>query len=196
MGAPPLIYVVDDDYDLATSLARLIERSGYRVRPFGDPQSVLAASNVEAPHCIISDVMMSEMDGFMLAERLRKSARCSAIIFMTAWPKTTAAVDAIREFGGIDYLEKPIEEQRLFDGIAHGVAWSGRCRAAQVRLAALTPREWDVFRLLTRGLSNKAIAAELDIRPKTVEDHRASIMAKTRSNSVAQLVELERSMEA
>jgi FixJ family two-component response regulator len=113
---------------------------------------------------------------------------------MTAWPKTSAAVDAIRNFGGVDYLEKPVEEERLLEGIAEGVEWSERRSAARERLDSLTPREWDVFKLLTRGLSNKMIAATLDIKPKTVEDHRASIMSKTRSNSVAKLVELERAI--
>ena len=136
--------------------------------------------------------MMGDTDGFTLAEQLRESSPATAIIFMTAWPKTSAAVDAIRSFGGVDYLEKPIEEQRLLVGIAEGVEWSERRRAAEVRLGTLTAREWDVFKLLTRGLSNKMIAATLDIKPKTVEDHRSAIMAKTGSNGVAQLVELER----
>jgi two-component system response regulator FixJ len=193
--ATPLVYVVDDDADLATSLARLVERSGYRARPFNHPEAVLTALADDNPHCVISDVMMGEMDGFMLAEQLREAAPTTAIIFMTAWPKTSAAVDAIRNFGGVDYLEKPIEEERLLEGLQTAVEWSERRRAAHAKLESLTPREWDVFRLLTRGMSNKMIAATLDIKPKTVEDHRASIMAKTRSNSVAQLVELERGMQ-
>lgn len=192
MNAAGLVYVVDDDEDLATSLARLIERSGYRARAYFSPQSLLAACTEEAPHCIVSDVMMSEMDGFMLAERLRDAAPAAAVIFMTAWPKTSAAVDAIREFGGVDYLQKPLEEDRLIESIIHGIGWSESRRAADARLSSLTARERDVFQLLTRGLSNKMIAATLDIKPKTVEDHRAAIMAKTRSNSVAQLIELER----
>jgi two-component system response regulator FixJ len=192
---PALVFVVDDDRDLATSVARLVDRAGFRSRAFDDPEAVLCACAEETPHCVISDVMMGDMDGFMLAERLRDAAPSTAIIFMTAWPKTSAAVDAIRNFGGVDYLEKPIEEERLFEGLAEAVEWSERRRAAHARLGTLTPREWDVFRLLTRGLSNKMIAATLDIKPKTVEDHRASIMAKTRSNSVAQLVELERAMQ-
>ncbi len=196
MDPSALVYVVDDDHDLATSLARLVERSGYRVRAFFSPEAVLSACGDEQPHCVVSDVMMNGMDGFMLAERLRETAPGTAIIFMTAWPTTSAAVDAIRQFGGIDYLEKPLEERRLFESIAQGIEWSERRAAADTRLRTLTPREKDVFRLLTRGLSNKMIAATLDIKPKTVEDHRASIMAKTRSNSVAQLIELERAIRS
>lgn len=186
------VYVVDDDEDLAASLARFLERSGYSARSFTSPEALLRSCLERAPQCVVSDVMMGETDGFMLAERLREQAPASAIIFMTAWPKTAAAVDAIRTFGGVDYLEKPIDEQRLLAGIAEAVEWSARRQKAFERLKALTRREWDVFRLLTRGLSNKMVAATLGIAPKTVEDHRAAILAKTRSNGIAQLVELER----
>jgi two-component system, LuxR family, response regulator FixJ len=195
MIAKPLVYVVDDDVDLATSLSRLIARCGYASESFSSAADLLKVSAARPAHCVLTDVMMGHTDGFTLAEQLRESSPATAIIFMTAWPKTSAAVDAIRSFGGVDYLEKPIEEQRLLAGIAEGVEWSERRRAAQVRLGTLTAREWDVFKLLTRGLSNKMIAATLDIKPKTVEDHRAAIMAKTGSNGVAQLVELERAFQ-
>ena len=192
MTATAKVFVVDDDEDLAASLARFLDRSGYAARCFTSPQALLQSCIDSAPQCVLSDVMMGETDGFMLAEQLREHAPAAAIIFMTAWPATSAAVDAIRNFGGIDYLEKPIDEHRLLSGIAEGVEWSLRRQTAFARLKALTPREWDVFRLLTRGLSNKMVAASLGIAPKTVEDHRAAILAKTRSNSLAQLVELER----
>jgi FixJ family two-component response regulator len=191
----PLVYVVDDDADLATSLSRFVERAGYRSRPFTHPEQLLATCASDPPECVVSDVMMGDVDGFELAERLRDIAPATAIIFITAWPKTSAAVDAIKKSGGVDYLEKPIEEDRLLEGLEQAVRWSARRQVAEERLGALTPREWDVFRLLTRGLSNKMIATELDIKPKTVEDHRAAIMAKTRSNSIAQLVELERALD-
>lgn len=195
MTPAPLIYVVDDDVDLATSLARLLERSGYRAAGFAEPAEMLEACGNESPHCVVSDVMMEELDGFVVAERLREISPATAIIFMTAWPQTSAAVDAIRSFRGVDYLEKPIEEQRLLDGLAQGVGWSERRRMANARLNTLTAREWDVFKLLASGLSNKMLAAELGIKPKTVEDHRAAIMEKTRSRSVADLVELWRDIE-
>jgi FixJ family two-component response regulator len=195
MSETPLIYILDDDADLATSLARFVSRVGYASRPFTKPEDLLTVCSSEPPECVVSDVMMGDVDGFEVAARLRELAPAAAIIFITAWPKTSAAVDAIKKFGGVDYLEKPLEEDRLLEGLEHAVRWSERRQAAQERLSALSPREWDVFRLLTRGLSNKMIAAELGIKPKTVEDHRAAIMAKTRSNSIAQLVELERALD-
>jgi FixJ family two-component response regulator len=94
----------------------------------------------------------------------------------------------------VDYLEKPLQEHRLLDGVHEAIQWTSKRRMTYQRLEALTPRERDVFKLLVRGMSNKIIAAELNIRPKTVEDHRAAIMAKTHSSSLAQLIALDRSL--
>jgi len=109
---------------------------------------------------------------------------------MTAWPTTANAVDAIRRYGGVDYLEKPVDLDRLLAAVEESVAWSTHRRRQLVRTARLSPRERDVFRLLIKGLSSKAIAAELNVSPKTVEDHRAQISAKTETSGLAQLISL------
>lgn len=189
-GIEPIIYVVDDDGDLGAAVARLLRRQGFSVEPFVDPASLLSVYHHAPASCVITDIMMAEMDGFAFAERLREIDPAAAIIFMTAWPTTANAVDAVRRYGGLDYLEKPIDEERLLAAIAEGVAWNRRRSAAIARVQRITPRERDVFDLLVRGLSNKAVAAELDISPKTVEDHRAAIMAKTGATNLAHLVEL------
>lgn len=184
------VYVVDDDCDLGASLARLLNRSGYAAEPFVDPAQLLAAYTAAPAACVLTDVMMGELDGFAFADRLREIDPATAIIFMTAWPTVSSAVDSIRRYGGVDYLEKPIDEERLFAALREGVAWSRRRRTQLERTARLTPRERDVFALLVRGLSSKAIAAELGLSPKTVEDHRAQIAAKTGTSGLAQLIEL------
>jgi len=143
-------------------------------------------------HCIVTDVMMGEIDGFDFADRVRLLDPAVAIIFMTAWPTTANAVDSVRRYGGLDYLEKPIDEDRLLAAITEGVAWSKAQRSALARTAGLTPRQRQVFDLLVKGHNNQAIAAALDISPKTVEDHRAAIVAKTGTNGIAQLIALAR----
>ena len=184
-----IVYVVDDDCDLGASLARLLNRSGYRAEPFADPAQLLAAYTAAPASCVLTDVMMGEIDGFAFADQLRRIDPATAIIFMTAWPKVSNAVDAVRRYGGLDYLDKPVDEQRLLAAVHEGVQWSRR-RAQLERTARLTPREQEVFALLVRGLSSKAIAAELKLSPKTIEDHRAQIAAKTGTSGLAQLIEL------
>jgi two-component system, LuxR family, response regulator FixJ len=188
--APQLVYVVDDDRDLAGSLARLLIREGFHAEPFTDPTALLSAYGAQLAACVVTDVMMGDMDGFAFADRLRVIDPAAAIVFMTAWPTTANAVDSIRRYGGLDYLEKPIDQARLIAAVHEGVAWSARRRGQAERTARLSPRERDVFGLLVRGLSSKAIAAELGLSPKTIEDHRAQIAAKTGTNGLAQLIAL------
>ena len=184
------IYVVDDDRDLGASFARLLRRHGFSAEPFLDPASLLDVYVTAPAHCIVTDVMMGDLDGFAFADRIRSLDPTTAIIFMTAWPTTANAVDSVRRYGGLDYLEKPLDEERLLAAVAEGVDWSRQRRRQMSRTAALSPRERQVFELFIQGHSNKVIAGMLGLSPKTVEDHRASVMAKTGVNGLAQLIAL------
>ncbi|GAA0675496.1 hypothetical protein GCM10009102_29710 [Sphingomonas insulae] len=147
----------------------------------------------EAPaHCIVTDIMMGDLDGFGFADRVRTIDPAVAIVFMTACPTTANAVDSVRRYGGLDYLEKPLDETRLLAAVDEGVAWSRHQRSINARTAALSIRERQVFDLLVQGHSNKAVADLLGLSPKTVEDHRAAIVAKTGTNGLAQLIALTR----
>lgn len=190
MSEHDLVYVVDDDQDLAASVARLLRRHGFHAEPFNDPVALLDAYTAAPAACVLTDVMMDDLDGFEFAGKLRAIDPAAAILFMTAWPKTAHAVDSIRVHGGVDYLEKPIDEERLLSSVREGLAWSRRARALAGRTAMLTPREKEVLGLLVRGYSSKAIATELAISARTVDDHRAQISQKTGANSLAKLIAL------
>ncbi|MCC4254793.1 MAG: response regulator [Pseudomonadota bacterium] len=191
-----IIHVVDDDADLGKAVARLLGRHGYRSCAFETPVAMLAHQSIESAHCLITDVMMAQMDGFAFAEQMRARDPAMAIIFMTAWPTTANAVDAVRRYGGLDYLEKPLDEERLLHAVNEAARWSQARRYALERLAPLTPREREVLACLAQGLSNKMVAGELGLSPKTVEDHRAAIIAKTGATSAAALIALIREAEA
>ena len=191
-ASPPLVHVVDDDEDLGAAVARLLIRHGYSAHSFVTPEAMLEACGQTECQCVVTDIMMGETNGFALAEALRDRNPAVAIVFMTAWPTTANAVDAVRRYGGLNYLEKPIDEERLLTAVAEGVAWSRRRHLADLRMERLTGREREVFNLLVSGLSNKMIAARLNLSQKTVEDHRAAIMTKTGTNGLGQLIELSR----
>jgi FixJ family two-component response regulator len=188
----PIVYVVDDDPDLAASVARLLCRHGLAAEPFVDPATLLAVYAAAPAHCIVTDVMMGDLDGFAFADRVRGLDPGVAIVFMTAWPTTANAVDSVRRYGGLDYLEKPIDEDRLLAAVTEGIAWSRARRIAEARTANLTPRERQVFDLLVQGHPNKVVADRLGLSPKTVEDHRAAVLAKTGANGLAQLIALSK----
>ena len=186
------VYVVDDDGDLGAAVARLLVRHGHAAEPFLDPAMLLSVYADAPAHCIVTDIMMGDLDGFGFADRVRVLDPTVAIVFMTAWPTTANAVDSVRRYGGLDYLEKPLDEPRLVAAVEEGVAWSRRQRDIRARTVALSPRERQVFDLLVLGHSNKAVADLLALSPKTIEDHRAAIVAKTGTNGLAQLIALAR----
>lgn len=190
MSSNELVYVVDDDQDLAASVARLLRRRDFHAEPFNDPGALLDAYSAGPAACVVTDVMMDQLDGFEFSSRLRAMDPAVAIVFMTAWPSTAHAVDSIRVHGGVDYLEKPIEEQRLLSSVREGLEWSRRSREYATRTAALTARERQVLSFVVRGFSTKAIATELNISARTVDDHRAQIAHKTGANSLAKLIAL------
>jgi FixJ family two-component response regulator len=184
------VYVVDDDPDLGASVARLLRRMGYSAEPFLNPKDLLSMYKEGPAACVVTDVMMGDMDGFAFAEALRAIDPHVAMVFMTAWPATSKAVDAIRVYGGIDYLEKPIDHDRLAAAIEEGIRWSAARRGKVERLSKLTKRENEVFGLLVKGFSTKEIARELGLSPRTIEDHRAQISSKTGTSSLRELVAL------
>lgn len=186
------VYVVDDDVDLADSLARLFARRGMRSKAFVTPSAFTAAYQPSGAICVVTDVMLGAVHGFDIARTLASIDPAAAVVFMTAWPVTADAVDAIRRHGGVDYLEKPIDVPRLLVSVEEGLQWSARRRRSALRLGALSGRERQVLHLLADGKSSKVIAAELNLSPKTIEDHRASIRAKTGACSLQELISLLR----
>lgn len=187
-----VVSIIDDDSDLGAALARMLRRQGYDATAFDDPRRFLAEATDDAPRCVVTDVMMGDLDGFALARQVRARLPTAAILFMTAWPQTRDAVEAVRDLGGLDYLEKPLDQDRMLDAVARGVRWSRRRHAAATRLTPLSMREREVFALLVLGRTNKLVAAQLGLSVKTVEDHRAAIMKKTGSFSLADLIAIDR----
>ena len=188
-----LIYVLDDDPDLAASVSRLLRRNGYAAEPFIDAEALLAAHPREPADCIVADVMMPQMSGFEFADALRRNKSTPAIIFMTGWAKTDDAVEAIRDHGGFDYIAKPLDEKRLVDAVSKALEHAKTRHQTDERLASLSVRERQVFDLIIQGHTNKEVALELGLSVRTVEDHRASVLRKTSTRSLAELIELSRS---
>ncbi|WP_068091678.1 response regulator transcription factor [Novosphingobium rosa] len=189
---PSCVAVLDDDADFAAAVARLLVRQGLEASFFTKPAALLGGMMATRFSCVVSDIQMAETDGFTLAEHLRARDPCVALVFMTAWPTTAHAVDAVRRHGGLDYLEKPLDESRLIVAVHEGLAWSARKWQVEQATGAFTRREREVFDVLVKGHSNKEVADLLGISVRTVEDHRAAIVSKTRANGLAQLVALSR----
>jgi two-component system, LuxR family, response regulator FixJ len=190
------VYVIDDDEAMRDSLDFLLGSADFDVTLFESAHHFLdAVSRIEFG-CVISDVRMPGIDGIELLKRLKASHSALPVLIMTGHGDVPLAVEAMK-LGAIDFLEKPFEDDRLIgmiDAALKQAQSSARTEAATldigVRLAALSPRERQVMDGLIGGLSNKLIAREYDISPRTIEVYRANVMTKMQANSLSELVRL------
>ncbi|RMD84960.1 MAG: DNA-binding response regulator [Candidatus Dadabacteria bacterium] len=188
------VYVVDDDQGMRQSLSYLLESVGLRVETFADGNEFLERFDPDRAGCLILDVRMPGRSGPELQDTLVSLGIDIPIIMITAYGDVPTSTRAMRQ-GAIDFLEKPFSEQDLLARVNEALAEGReRRRLAEersrlaARMARLTPREREVLDGVVAGKHNKLIAAELGISPKTVESHRARVMAKLGASSAAELV--------
>lgn len=191
----PRVVVVDDDHDLAKSISRLLLRSGYHVSTFLNAEALLGQLPDLAPHCILTDVMMDDLDGFQLAGKIHAIFPSTAIVFMTAWPNVGDAVRAFQRFKGVNYLQKPMLPAVLLEAIDSAVTWSRPRLSAINATKNLTARELDVLSRLAKGFSNKQIAFDLGLSTKTIEHHRATLLGKFHGLDLPSIFEIWRYVE-
>jgi FixJ family two-component response regulator len=192
----PTIYVIDDEIAIGIALQRLLRSVGLEVRTFTSAQEFLSAKLQDAPGCLVLDVHMPGMSGLEIQERLAAAGICLPVIFLTGQADIEMTVRAMKA-GAVEFLTKPLHEQKLLDAIQaalqrHRIEHKNRAEfyALRTRYHSLTPRESEVFPLVTCGLLNKQIAAELGASEKTIKVHRAQVMRKMNAGSLADLVRM------
>jgi len=193
---PSRVFIVDDDEDVRDSLRLLLRSVGLEAETFASAQGFLAAFDPQRAGCLVLDIRMPGMSGLDLQKRLSELGATVPIIFITGHSDVPVAVRAMRS-GAIDFLQKPFDDQELLDRIHQALALDARHRRALAdrqpildRLASLTPREREVMDLVVQGLANKNVASELGVSPRTIEIHRARVMAKMKASSLAHLVRM------
>jgi len=197
METEPVVFVVDDDPAIRESLRWLIESVSIKVETFDSARAFLDRYEPGQLGCLVLDVRMPEMGGLDLQEKLEADGVCLSVIIITGHGDVSTAVRAMKA-GAIDFIEKPFSDQALLDRIqqaieAHRVCLRRKSIRAQVneRLVRLSPRERDVMSQVVMGKSNKAVASNLGLSPKTVEVHRARVMEKMQAKSLPELVRLD-----
>ena len=191
-----LIRIVDDDEEFAASQKMLIESLGWEVVTYASATEFLAEDALERPGCLILDVRMPVMTGLELQQELEKRACPLPIIFLSAHGDIDMAVHTMRH-GAADFLQKPVEPQRLLTQVTKAVAASIRqtneydeLQKLVERIDKLSNREREIAKLVSQGLRNKEIARKLGIEETTVKMHRANDMAKLAANTSAELTRL------
>jgi two-component system, LuxR family, response regulator FixJ len=190
------VYVIDDDEAMRDSLDFLLGAADFQASLFESAVNFLDALSTLDFGCVVSDVRMPGIDGIELLKRLKAHGSLFPVVIMTGHGDVPLAVEAMK-LGAADFLEKPFEDDRLIGMIeaALGRAEPGvKSEAAtleiQSRIASLSPRERQVMDGLIAGLSNKLIAREYNISPRTIEVYRANVMTKMQAASLSELVRL------
>jgi two-component system, LuxR family, response regulator FixJ len=184
MSNGKLVHIVDDEDSIRRSVGFMLKTSGYAVETWTSGEAFLKEVKNAEHGCILLDVRMPEIDGLQVQRTLAERGVTMPIVIMTGHGDVSIAIQAMKA-GAVDFLEKPFEKSALigaieesFERIAKATDASARAIDAGKIVAALTPRERDVLEGLAKGLPNKTIAYDLDISPRTVEVHRANLMAK------------------
>jgi len=190
----PVIHIVDDDPGVRRSLALWL---GFRDRTTCDHPSAeafLGAVDAACHGCAIIDVRLGGMNGLELQARMAERGIALPVIFLTGHGDVPTARAALKA-GAFDFLEKPVENDRLVELVEAALRaderrWEAALQAGRVqeRLARLTPREREVMEQVVAGRHNREIAVEMGISARTVEVYKARLMDKLDVRRVAELV--------
>ena len=195
--AEPSVVLIDDDEALHDALRSILCDQSIRVHAFRCALDYLALyRQLSTPGCIVCEVCMPHMSGLELQAELEKRWSTVPLVLITGRSDVKMAVKAVKA-GAHDFLEKPICLTRLTETIQSAVDQTKREIAKDPSLigfasgvAELSERQRQVMKLTVGGLSNKEIANSLRMSSRTVETHRAWVMAKTGARNLADLVQL------
>jgi RNA polymerase sigma factor (sigma-70 family) len=191
------VHIVDDDASFRSAMERRLKHAGYEVTTYGSAQHLLDRLPSEGePGCILLDVRIPGMSGPELQSRLNDLGSTLPIIFLSGYLDIQATVRAIKA-GADDFLSKPVSSDDLLKAIERAIAHHEVTRGLKSKLdivrahiAALTPREREVFLLVIRGNPNKQVARALGCTERTIKAHRHRVMEKMQVQSLAELVSL------
>ncbi len=191
-----VIAIVDDDDWVRDGLERLIRSLGWKAETFASAQEFLARHGAEEPSCLVLDLQLPGLSGLDLQKRMAEVGLEIPIVFLTGHGDIPASVQAMKA-GAVEFLTKPVDEQKLLQAIQEAIERNRRTRQQHAgvrelreRYDSLTAREQEVLQQVVSGLLNKQIAAELNITEFTVKFHRGHIMRKMRAESLADLVRM------
>ena len=192
----PIVYVVDDDESVRQALGNLFRSVGLRVEVFGSAHEFLQSKLPNVASCLILDIRLPRLSGLDFQAELAKADIRIPIIFMTGHGDIPMTVRAMKA-GAVDFLTKPFRDQDMLDAVTTAIERDRVSRdeakvlsGLHARFATLTPREREVMALVTAGLMNKQIAAEIGIAEITVKIHRGHIMRKMTAKSLPDLVRM------
>lgn len=195
-----LICIVDDDEGVRDSLGNLLRATGHAVLTFAGPDEFLGCDAADTASCLVLDVQLEGANGLDFQQALIDNEMPVPVILMSGHGDIPMTVRAMRA-GAVTFLPKPFDEEEMLSAIEEAIARDRNRRSQaqaeqglRARFNSLTPRERDVFGLVTAGLMNKQIAGRLELSEITVKIHRGNLMRKMQAQSLADLVRMAESL--
>jgi FixJ family two-component response regulator len=193
-ASEPIVFVIDDDASMRRALTNLFQSVGLKVEVYGSASEMLLGKLPDVASCLVLDIRLPGLSGLDFQTELARANIHIPIIFMTGHGDIPMTVRAMKG-GAVDFLAKPFRDQDMLDAVVTAIERDRKRREAdktlahlQALLETLTPREREVLPLVSSGLMNKQIAAQLGRAEITVKLHRGHIMRKMHAKSLADLV--------
>ena len=191
----PVVHIIDDDPSVRASTSFVLRSQGFTTQIYSSGEEFFQESR-PGLGCIMLDVCMPGMDGFSVQAELIRRGSSLPVIFMSGHGDVPSAVKAVK-LGACDFLEKPFRDGELLPAVQQACAMAARDeqRRAQrseaaARLARLSTRETQILRGLLAGMTNKEIARQFEISPRTVEMHRANMMRDMNCDALSDVIRL------
>jgi FixJ family two-component response regulator len=192
----PVVFVIEDDESLREGVSSLIRSVGLQIEVFGSAPEFLKAKRADVAGCLVLDIRLPGLSGLDFQSQLTKANIHIPIIFMTGHGDIPMSVRAMKA-GAVEFLSKPFREQDLLDAVRVALERDRARRVSEKMVSnlralfkSLTPREQEVIALVTAGMMNKQIAAEIDVSEITVKVHRGNLMRKMGAKSFVDLVRM------
>ena len=196
MTSAPIVFVIDDDPSVRSSLKFLISTVGLQVESFDSAETFLNRKPPDTASCLVLDVRLRGLSGLDFQRELAARNIPIPIVFVTGHGDIPMSVRAMKA-GAVEFLTKPFRDQDLLDAVRIALERDRARREQekkvtelQQRFESLTPREQEVISMVVSGMLNKQIAGRLGTAENTVKVHRSRAMEKMHAQSLADLVRM------
>lgn len=190
------VFLVDDCDRLRLDLCNALEFAGYRARPFSDPDQFLANFQYICPAALVTDMSFPNSTGVQLQLKMRHQGYRLPTIFISGESSDAEIVSAFKD-GAVDFLLKPFGLDIFLGAVAKAIESDTVKMLSEIRrnqlletLKILSPRELQVFHLLSKGCNNGEIVSSLGVSLHTAKQYKSEVMLKLRLRSLSELIAL------